>query len=215
MPLSLAHLWIYLFNFKIALPHPVLISSVHARPRGMRVNSQWERLHPRLFHGKLVGRRFVRHRTRLHERMTLNAHSFNFGWDYCGLLCTVVPIFSSTSTIRCGTSSVQKVLLSWKRFERVRLFSTLSENSPPRRFRFYCALISMAQVHNIRRVWNADTGPLSLRMTLSTHEAAILSATLAIILTFTVSRLLPMLYTIFYHSFLHRHTKTIVDDQVN
>src|SRR5438046_4603225 len=73
----------------------------------------------------------------------------------------------------------------------------------------------MPSYPDVRRIWNDGSGLFGLRWTLSTSNSAILSALLAILLGFTLSRLLTVAYTLLHVSILHRKTKSFLDDQVN
>jgi hypothetical protein len=62
-------------------------------------------------------------------------------------------------------------------------------------------------------LWKDQSG--HYRLTLTTSNAAILSAVVGILLTFGIARLFSMTYTLTYMYLLHQKTKTVIDDQVN
>ena len=68
---------------------------------------------------------------------------------------------------------------------------------------------------NVRHIWKDGHGFFDIRLALSTQNAAVLSAVLAIILTFTIGRLLSFLYIVIYHLYLHPKSKSLIDDQTN
>lgn len=67
----------------------------------------------------------------------------------------------------------------------------------------------------VPRLWNDGSDRLGLRWTLSTPNAAVASAVIGIIVSFTIGRLASLVTTAFYIPFLHKRTKTRLDDQAN
>jgi hypothetical protein len=64
-------------------------------------------------------------------------------------------------------------------------------------------------------IWNDGSGSLGIYWTLTTSTAAIVSALIAIVIQFTISRLATLLNTVLYISFIRKRSTSILDDQVN
>src|SRR5271170_199808 len=68
----------------------------------------------------------------------------------------------------------------------------------------------------VPRIWNDGTGGvLGLRLTLSTPDAAIVSAVLAIVLSFTIARFASLVTSTLYLIFLHKRIRSTLDDQAD
>lgn len=65
------------------------------------------------------------------------------------------------------------------------------------------------------RTWNDGSGWLGYRWTLSTSAAANLSSLFTLLLTFTLSRLISLIYTLLHVLLLHQKTKSYSDDQAH
>ena len=67
---------------------------------------------------------------------------------------------------------------------------------------------------HLQRIWNDGSGKvLGFRWTLETSTAAIASAVIAIVLSITIARLASLLNSLLYLFFLHKRTKSALDDQ--
>ena len=67
---------------------------------------------------------------------------------------------------------------------------------------------------HLQRIWSDGSGSiLGFRWTLETSTAAIASAVIAIVLSVTIARLASLLNSLLYLFFLHKRTKSALDDQ--
>src|SRR5277367_432748 len=65
----------------------------------------------------------------------------------------------------------------------------------------------------VREVWQDPSG--TDQWTLATSHAAVISALLAMLVSVALGRVITIVYTLFHMLFLHKMSRTLVDDQVN
>ncbi len=73
----------------------------------------------------------------------------------------------------------------------------------------------MSDFRSAATTWDDGSGTFGTRWTLTTSSAAVTSAILAILIAFAINRLATFANSLFFLFFLHRHTKTLIEDQIN
>ena len=73
----------------------------------------------------------------------------------------------------------------------------------------------MSDFRSAATTWDDGSGTFGTRWTLTTLSAAVASAILAILIAFAINRLATFANSLFFILFLHRHTKTLIEDQID